>query len=234
MLMRASLVLTLVLAAQDDKAADEAIERFTQAMKTATTPVAQATAIGELARTPHERTLKRIAPFLGGGAKETRVAAAKGLGNYTDYRKLATPLLMSALGGPNQKDPDVQAAIFEGLGKLADPISLQFVHTNFKNDYAKAARAAVLAAGAMRMKESMEPLIMLLTDIEDWLLKKQGGGYKDDKGQGGDEAAQKTRLEGIRTDVLKAFQLITKEKWTTSKEWQIWWSRRKANFEVPK
>jgi hypothetical protein len=234
MLLGASLVLSAVLAVQDDTAADEAVDRFTQALKTAATPVAQATAITELARTPHEKTLRRIAPFLGAGAKETRVAAAKGLGNFKDYKKLATPLLMQALGGPNQKEPDVQVAIFEGLGMLADPVALQFVHTHFKHDYAKTARAAILAAGAMRMKESMDPLITLLVDIEEWLQKKQGGGYKDDKGQGGDEAAQKTRLEGIRSDVLKAFQLITKEKWTTSKEWQIWWSRRRATFEVPK
>ena len=86
----------------------------------------------------------------------------------------------------------------------------------------------------MRQKESMEPLIELLKDIDKWIAKKQGGPYKDEKGQGGDEYAQKTRLEDIQKAVIKAVQDITKEKWTTTKEWQLWWEKHKATFETPK
>jgi len=229
-----NMIVALGLLAQDDAAVKDALERFKVGMK-AQTASGQAAAISELAKTPHEKTFAKIQGFLFEGPKECRIAAAKGLGNYTDYKKLATPALMNALNaGPNAKEYDVQAAIYEGLGKLADPLSFQTVHSGFRNEQVKVAKGALSCAGAMRQKESMDVLVELLKDIEKWLAKKQGGPYKDEKGQGGDDNAMKTRLEDIQKAVLKACQEITKEKWTTAKEWQIWWDKRKEKFEIPK
>ena len=98
----------------------------------------------------------------------------------------------------------------------------------------KHAKGAIACAGTMREKESMDALIELMKDVEKWLKNKQGGPYKDEKGQGGDDAAKKARLDDIHKTIIKAFQDITKEKWTTSQEWEIWWSKRKDKFEVPK
>jgi HEAT repeat protein len=226
-------ILLCGLLVQDDNAAKEALERFATAMKTAATPAARASAVSELSRTPHEKTLPKIAPFVVSDAKEVRIAAAKGLGNFKDYKAKASAILQGALGGINAKEPDVQAAVFEGLAMLRDETALPLVHKNMRGDYVKASKAAATAVGKMRFKESMEPLIELLTDIDKWLAKKQGGGYKDDKGQAGDEAAQKSRLEDLRKSVIQACKDITKEKWATSEEWQIWWSRKKANFTIP-
>jgi hypothetical protein len=232
-MLNAAFVLSLLI--QEDAAVKEALERFKQAMKGAT-PAAQAAAIQELSRTPHELTLKKIVPFLVDGAKQARCAAGAGLGNFTDYKKLATPMLLNALSaGPNLKEPDVLAAIYEGLGKLADPISFDTIHTRgFRHEQVNVAKAALAAAGTMRQKESMEPLIDLLKDIDKWIAKKQAGPYRDAKGTPGDEGQAKTRLEDIQKAVIKAIQDITKEKWTTTKEWQIWWDKHKANFEIPK
>jgi HEAT repeat protein len=227
-------VLMLALLGQDDAAVKEALDRFKTGMK-ATSAVGQAAAITELARTPHEKTFPKIAPFVMDGAKETRIAAAKGLGNFTDYKKMATPTLMSALSAPaNAKEFDVLAAIYEGLGKLADPLSLDTVHKGFRSEQIKPAKAAIACAGAMRQKESMDVLIALLTDVQKWLKNKQGGPYKDDKGQNGDDNAIKTRVEDIQKEIIKAFQAITKEKWTTAQEWELWWTKHKATFEPSK
>ena len=227
-------IMALALVAQDDAAVKEALDRFKVGMK-ANTAAGQASAITELSKTPHEKTFPKIAPFVMDGAKETRIAAAKGLGNFTDYKKMATPTLMNALAAPaNAKEYDVLAAIYEGLGKLADPTSLATVHTGFRNEQMKPAKAAIACAGAMRQKESMDALIELLKDVQKWLKNKQGGPYKDDKGQNGDDNAIKTRVEDIQKEVIKAFQSITKEKWTTAQEWELWWTKRKATFEVPK
>jgi HEAT repeat protein len=227
-------ILMCALLQADDAAVKEALERFKTSMKGAT-PAAQASAIQELSRTPHESTFKQIAPFLMGGAKEARAAAGRGLGNFADYKKLATPALMNALNaGPNARDYDVQAAIYEGLGKLADPTSADTVHKGFRHEQVKVAKAALACAGSMRLKESMEPLIELLKDIDKWIAKKQAGPYRDEKGSPGDESAGKARLDDIQKAVIKAVQDITKEKWTTTKEWQIWWDKHKATFEPPK
>src|SRR5437773_2808111 len=106
----------------------------------ATSAAGQASAITELSRTPHEKTAPKIIPYLMDGAKETRIAAAKGLGNFTDYKKIVTPPLLAALSaGPNAAEYDVQAAIYEGLGKLADPTSLDTVHKGFRAEQMKPA-----------------------------------------------------------------------------------------------
>jgi hypothetical protein len=86
----------------------------------------------------------------------------------------------------------------------------------------------------MRQKESMDALLELQRDVQKWLKNKQAGPYRDDKGQQGDENACKTRLEDIQKTIIKAYQDITKEKWATANEWEIWWGKKKATFEIPK
>ncbi len=225
----------LSASSQDDKAAEEAIERFKATFNRAPTPDARALAVSELARTPHEKTMKVLIPFLTGDFPKVREAAAKGLGDFADYKKVVTPMMMAELSAPaNAKELDVRCAILAGLGKLKDPISLDTVHRTFRDECVKVAKAGLGAAGEMRQKESMDVLIGLLKDVQKWIRQKQSGGYRDDKGQLGDEGAQKARLEDLQKSIIKTFQAITKEKWVTAQEWEIWWSRRKATFEVPK
>ena len=58
-------------------------------------------------------------------------------------------------------------------------------------------------------------------------------GRKDD-GQQGDDNECKTRLETLQKAIIKSYQEITKEKWATANEWEIWWGKKKATFEIPK
>jgi len=215
----------------DEKEADEAIERFKKAYRDPN-PTARAAAVAELSKTPHDKTLRKVAEFLQQDVPQVRIAAAKGMGEFKDYKKMATPVLVASLGGPNQKEYAVQAAIFEGLGKLRDETALPAVHNNFRAEHITVAKAAVASAGAIRHRDSMDALIALIEDIEKWLKREQNGPYKDDKGVG-DKAAAKARITDIQDEVVKAFQSITKEKWTTSQEWKIWWGKRKATFKVP-
>jgi HEAT repeat protein len=70
----------LFQAAADDKAAiDEAIKRFNKAYANPNA-AARATAVTELANTPHDRTFKKILPLLGSDVTEVRAAAAKAMG----------------------------------------------------------------------------------------------------------------------------------------------------------
>ena len=233
--MAASFLLLASFLFQDDKAAEEAIERFKATFNKTPTPEGRAAAVSDLARTPHERTMKVLIPFLTGDFPKVREAAAKGLGDFADYKKVVTPQMIGALSAPaNAKEIDVRCAILTGLGKLKDPIAFDAIHRAFRDECVKVAKAAIAAAGAMRQKESMDVLLELQRDVQKWIKQKQGGGYRDDKGQQGDEGAQKTRLEDLQKDVIKAFQSITKEKWVTAQEWELWWSKKKSTFEVPK
>lgn len=227
------LVALLAMAAlgTDDKEADEAVKRFRQSFANPS-PTARATALLELGRVPHEKTLKTIIPFLSGDVPEVRAAAAKAMGSFADYKKLASPMLLAGLSS-NAKEYDVKAAIFGSMGTLNDDMFLSEVVKGFKEDRVKVAKAALSAAGSMRRKELIDPMIDLGKDIEKWIKNKQSGGYRGDDGQQGDENQQKTRLEDLQKHLVKCLAQITGEKWGTFKEWEIWWGRRKATFEVP-
>lgn len=230
---KALLALVLLLQAADDKAAvDEAIKKFAKAFANPN-PNARAAAVTELSGVQHDNTLKRILPLLTSDVTEVREAAAKALTKFTDWKKLVTPSLMAAIPA-NNKDFKVQVAILESLGKLQDPIALPTVHSNFKESDARVASAAILSAGAMRQKESMDALLELQHDIQKWLKNKQSGPYRDKDGQQGDENAYTGRLNNLQKDIIKAYQTITKEKWATAPEWEIWWGKKKATFEIPK
>ena len=231
---KAILALVLLLqAAADDKAAiDEALKRFNKAIANPNAS-ARATAILELSKTPHDRTLKPLLNYLNMAVSEVRAAAAKAMGEFGDWKKLVTPSLQGALQS-NAKDPKVQCAILDTLGKLADPLALPTIHGNFREPDTRVAKSAIGAAGLARQKDSMDALVELLKDVMKWLKNKQAGPYRDDKGQQGDDNAIKTRMEDVQKTIIKAFQDITKEKWATAPEWEIWWGKKKATFEIPK
>lgn len=226
-------IVALLQAAADDKAAvDEAVKRFNKAFANPNA-AARATAVLELSKTPHDRTLKAILPLLHADVTDVRVAAAKSMVEFADWKKIVNPSLAAAFQA-NGKDHKVQSAILDSLGKMVDPIAVATIHGALRDSDARVATAAIAAAGSMRQKESMDVLLGLQQDVQKWLKNKQAGPYRDDKGQQGDENACKTRLEGIQKAMIKAYQEITKERWATANEWEIWWNKRKATFEIPK
>src|SRR6516162_8152887 len=101
---------------QEDKDLDAVLRLFNRGYSSPD-PRARATAVLELSKSPHEKTLARLAPLLTGDAREVRIAAARGLGNFQEYKKQTTPALLAALAS-SPKDLDLQEAIFGALGTL--------------------------------------------------------------------------------------------------------------------
>jgi HEAT repeat protein len=227
--MVAVLLAGLVL---DDASAEEAIKRFKTGMRN-NNATARVAAVSELAREPHEKTAKILIGLLGGDVPEVREAAAKGLGGFVDYKKIVSPGLQMALGGPNAKEPKVRAAVFASLGKMNDEPAIPKIYAAFKDDYITVAKAAILASVDLKRKDAIDQLIDLLKDCEKWAKNNQGGGYKDDAGGNGDENAQKGRVADLQKTVIKALGEMTGEKWPTLTEWVLWWGKRKATFEFP-
>jgi HEAT repeat protein len=224
--------LWVVLLLQATDPASEACGRFKESYRTSTSATVRAKAVLELAKTVHERTFAALLPLLGSEEKEVRAAAIQGLAGFGTCRKSATPALLAALAA-NRKEPEVRVSIFDSLGKLADPASLETVHAHFRDPDSRVAASAIACAGAMRQKESLDPLLELQRDVQRWIKAKQSGPYRDERGQKGEPDAVAGRLHGIQAGILKAFQAITLEPWTTPAEWEFWWMRRRSTFEVP-
>lgn len=226
-----SLLLFLAAAVQDDMDIEGALLKFRKGYASPST-AARVAAISELSRITHEKSAGKLVQLLTADVKEVRVAAAKGLGGFADQKKIAVASLINALQ-PNSNDIEVQCAIYEALARLQDPLGLQVIHQGFRGPQIKVAKGAVAAAAIGRQKESLDALNDLMTDVQKWIQKNQGGGYIDGA-QAGDNAAKKARLEDLQKSIIAALQAITKEKWGTVKEWEVWFRRYRADFEVPK
>jgi HEAT repeat protein len=228
-------LLAAALPAQEDKAVEEALERFKIAYRSAS-EAERAGAVAELAKVPHPKTLARLAPLLTADGNTVRIAAARGLGGFADLRKAVLPVLTGALQ-PNSKESDVQAAILEALGKLEDEAALPTVHKYLEDRDAKVAKAALLAAGQIRNASSIPILIEQVKRMERFVRIKDGaidagnvGGYNVPSG----EDQNKKRAEELLPVTLKVLQDLTRQKFTSSKEWQVWWSENRTTFRVEK
>jgi len=217
--------------AGDDKEAEEALQKFKKAMANPS-PAARAAAATDLARTPFEKAALALGNVLGSDADTVRIAAAEGLGNFKDYKKIATPMLLSSLN-VNAKEPKVMEAIFKGLGKLDDDAALSTIHRYFDEKDEVIAKAAILSAADIRSASSMDPLIALMKKYEkiEEQAKKGGSGYGVNVPGGGDDPKGKLAKDVLPT-IIKGLQKIANEKWATTKEWEIWWNKNKATFKV--
>lgn len=223
-------VLLLLAQASNDKDADEALARFKTAYAAPSAP-ARAAAVFELSRTQHEKILARLAQLLGGEAKEVKAAAARGLGGFGGFKKQALGILAASIA-PNEKEPEVQAAIYEAFGKLDDPAALPALHKGFEDKDGKVASAALLAAAAIGQAASVDLILKEFEDVDKISKQPAGGGgapgFSIPGGGGADP--QKARAKEVVKACNKAMQLLSKEKYITLPEWKIWWSRRRATF----
>lgn len=213
-----------------EREVDEAIKRFKAAFRSPDAR-ARASAVAELAKVRHEKTLSRLAALLAVDEREVRVAAARALGEFAEFRRAAAGWLLAALPA-NPREGEVRVAIFESLGALAEESSLPAIHAAFREKNARVAQGAIRATGLFRSAASIEPVLALLKDLEKCLKNKMPGGYEGPDGKVGEEGEQMLRLQALYDEGIKALQAITKEPWTTLSEWQIWWKRKKGSFKV--
>ena len=255
MLLNVLLALALVspLAGPDDKEAEDAVEKFKTAYKSRSAEE-RAAAVADLAKVKHAKVLSKLAALVQVDDVAVRKAAAGGLGGFTtELRSKAGAALVAALA-PNAKDEEVVLAIYAALGKLQDENALPSVHRAFDEKDLDVAKAAIDASGDIRGRISIEVLIELLKDLDPG--KKDGrvpggnttgvpggnvpggnvpgvGGLPGIPGGGGNDPKAKRRKELVPA-AKKALAAITKEKWSTTGEWEIWWGRNKATFKVEK
>lgn len=234
-----SLMLALALLAQaakpEDAAATEALEKFKTDFK-AKESAARAGAVSELAQTQNDKVYIRLAQVLtSGDEKEVRIAAAKGLGAATEKKKPVQ--LLSASLTANAKDVAVIAAILEALGKLGDQAACPVVENNFKSKNATILKAAVDAAGELKSRGSVRPLIDLLKNLEEGSKEAPnlGGNYGgngvpnvNNNGVSDDLAKERERI--VKPVVIKVLGNLTKVNHTMAKEWEDWWRAEGGKF----
>jgi HEAT repeat protein len=226
------MLLLLLTLAQDDKAADEALDAFKGAMRSAI-EAERVAAVSELSKVRHAKVLARLTPLLASDGPTVRMAAAKGLSEFADLRKPATTALLAAMP-PNAKLPAVQASLLEAVGVLREPSALPALHRAFEEKETAVAKAAIAACGGFRSATSVEPLLELLKKIDKILKAEPGANVTAGNVNGYDVTArddgERKRAQELRPVVVKALQEITGESFTAGLDWHAWWAKNKSSF----
>jgi HEAT repeat protein len=236
------LAIVLALAPQDEAAAKAALETYKTATAKSKDPKAHADAVSELAKTPHEKVAAMLGSLLTTDDKDVRIAAAAGLATFTQPAELkssaAKHLTQALTAGANAKMIDVRVAIFAALGALQEESSANAVKSHFDDKDPKIACAAVSAAGQMKSKSLVEPLIQLLRDCE----KTVNGGAlplpPPVKGKPAPppppqkdlDREKKDRANAVMSAAGAALGALTGQSFKSSDEWERWWIKNRSTF----
>ncbi len=220
-------------------------------------------AVKDLAAVKHRKTAMALITVLASNELiGVRVAAADALGTFSDVDGVPAALVAVCQDPPNAKKPDVRKACIRALGELKARDAVSYLHAVVKKKPYDVAREAVIALGKIRLKDSIPVLIDVLREAEKTSdtaeanplggvpavpggptvgrdLPGTSGSFPGLGGLGGYAGDEEMRREQeerrrlLREPSIKALLSITREKWTTSREWDIWWRRFGAAFAVP-
>jgi HEAT repeat protein len=247
--MIAFLLLALSLAPQDDAAATEAVTTFDATLAKSKDPSARVAAVGTLAKVHHERVVGRLGALLSHEEKGLRIAAAQAMTGFKEspeLRRSAAHALAGALSaGSNQKEPEVQVAIYTAIGHLGDESSGNVLKSHFDEKDPQIAGAAISAAGALKSKALVEPLIEELRDCEKKSKAPETAGgtgkrMKTSKSGGSGEAApdpeaqKRMRAQNLLGTVQQALSTLTGQNLSSGDDWEKWWSKNRNSFDPSK
>jgi hypothetical protein len=247
-----ALLLCTMMALQDDAAATTALETFNKAWTKEKTGDGRATAVTELAKTLHEKVCVKLSSLLTSEDKQVRLAAAPGLGTFNttpELKKSASKALCTGLtAGANSNDPETKIAILTALGALNEETSAAKVKDHFDDKDNKIASAAVAAAGNIKSKTLVEPLIEILKECEQEIKKAttlpQGVAGKAGKmpapakkapaapsPANDPEKVKKDRANALLGPSQTALCILTNQgSLKTSEEFEKWWAKNRSNF----
>jgi hypothetical protein len=131
-----------------------------------------------------------------------------------------------------------------GLGELKTKDAAADVDRLVEDKEIWVAKAAVDAAGKIRVRTSVAPLIAALRRIEgpsgmnalpsnpleaELSESNLQGILKEEVLQ----TKPKTERELLKDPIRAALKSITQQDFATVKEWEAWWAKSKATFQVP-
>jgi hypothetical protein len=252
--MSVMITLTFLLAvmAQDDVAAKVALESFKTSYGKSKDPKSRAEAVTELAKTLHGSVANKLASLLTTDDKEVRISSATGLGTFNrpaELKQSAAKFLGQALtSGANAREVEVRVAIFAALGTLQEETSTNTVKSHFEERDAKIACAAVSAAGGIRSKTLIEPLIQVLKECERDLKpmapppapppakgKAPSPFLPPSPAQREPDKDTKDRANALIAAADTALSNITRQEGLkTGDDWERWWIKNRSTFTVPK
>ena len=191
-----------------------ALEAFKKAFKGA--ELERADAVRKLADVHDRKILAQLAAVLGDPGANVRIEAAAALGAYAKDHD-AAQAVATALAA-TKKQPQVQTAYLDALGKIRDYGQAQGVIDQFDDLDLDVARAALRASGDIRAPAFVPKLIDFLDDA--------GGGGAATKAAS--FAEWRVRRAELQIAAGLALVKITDQRFRDVKTWKDWWKTNSA------
>jgi HEAT repeats len=243
-------ILLSLLPQQDDAAAKAALEAYKAATTKSKDPKSHVDAIAELAKTPHETVAARLGSLLATETSEVRIAAATALSSFKTPPELklsASKLLVQALtAGANARETEVRVAVLGAIGALQEESAANALKSHFDDKDPKIACAALAAAGALKSKSLVEPLIQVVRDSERIASggalpppppppppgkgKTTGKPPPPPPNQKDTDREKKDRANMVNGAADSALAALTQQNFKTADEWEKWWIKNRSTF----
>ena len=242
-----TLIFAIALALQADPPAKEpsskeALEKFGKAYR-AKDPSERAAAVAELTKTLDEKVVAKLGALLVVDDMTIRIAAAKGLSATPDPLKKKAVNVLSRAFPANAGEPLVVVALVEAMETMQDGLGYAILKANLKSPDPQTSKAAIEAAGLIRDKSFVTPLIeharfleaasREATNVGPGGRTVTGGGMIPGGGTVGDPDAPK-RARVLVPLIHKALESITKQSFKSMAEWSEWWRKNEADFKPAK
>jgi len=227
--MRSLLAFALLLAPQSvtDKEAAAAISQFKKDYASPDKAKREA-AVAALVKVEHLKVLNAVSPIVAREEPEVRYAAVEGVGGWSAHKAEVLKVLAATfkVEVKDQKSEMSFEPFLEAFGKLRAKSTLPDVHLLFQYWDPEWVDPAVKAVGAIRCRDSIEPLIKLWQ--RDELAAKDQNILN--------EKARPALLAEIATRgalIKQSLKSITGQDFAGSADVARWWKDNKATFKDP-
>jgi hypothetical protein len=237
----------LSAAASEDAVVDAAVKRFKDEFyRMGAREDDRLAALQTFSAHRHEKVVRELAPVLTRSVLPARILAARSLGRFGSVPGTARELRAALRAAANQgkKTAPVRIEILRSLGAIKAVEAMPDVAAHFEDAEPWVAKAAIDAAGRLRRKEAVEPLLKAMRRLEgpdaDGMvgLDPVGAELGEVSGAKMIEGAARverktTQRDFLREPIQAALREITREAHATPKAWDQWWSKAKGSFRVP-
>jgi len=201
----------------DPKAADQALKEFRAYPRNKHSEEEYIEAMNAMAKTVHERTLKRLGDIVADSSEgpRVRVAAALAMGTMTPLHKQVAANLSVAYASASRV-PQVQLIVLQVLGVTKEPGALTILHRALEEKEGEVVRRALASTVLINSPKSVDPIIALLAKVE----KQRKDAPAGDDG-----------LTATADECAKSLEAITGQSFPGSAEWQTWWNRNRDSFK---
>lgn len=245
-----ALLVAAPVGAQDAKDEDAAEERAKERLKVFKEGLRKCreasdfvNALSGLGSEPHPLILAELKLWLAKPAPEVRMAASEEIAKFKKDEKAARTLVSAARA---ERALEVIVRHLRSIGRLGSKKVAKDLVPIFDHKETAVAKEAIDSSGILKSRDSIEPLISLIAELELQKDKTPKGGYVPDgplndndpsRRVGGTgtlnrDEEKRQRIDTLLPAAVAAMKHITGERsLNTAKEWKTWWAKNKPFFK---